>query len=107
MKAEMGTENKWREENGTRGHSSVSSDEIAQAFEPAGSGDFPDTRFAAPRRGTGVSHEPANKNDVCATWKMRPLLPRHRANGAYAGARRPRQLNTAHSTRNKVRTEWI
>ena len=44
---------------------------VAQAFQPAGSGDFPAARLG---HGTGMSREPADRN-VCATkTEMRPQL---------------------------------
>jgi len=44
---------------------------VAQAFQPAGSGDFPVARLG---HGTGMSREPADRN-VCATkTEMRPWV---------------------------------
>jgi hypothetical protein len=39
---------------------------MAQAFEPAGSGDFPVASFRPNKHETGMSRQPADKN-VCAT----------------------------------------
>jgi hypothetical protein len=51
---------------------SVSNYKVAQAFLPAGFGDFPVATFMRMKRGTGKSRRPADKN-VCATSKMKPL----------------------------------
>jgi hypothetical protein len=45
---------------------SISSYHVAQAFQPAGSGDFPVASFVLMKHGTRMSREPADKN-VCAT----------------------------------------
>jgi len=45
---------------------SISSYYVAQAFQPAGSGDFPVASFVPMKHGTRMSRKPADKN-VCAT----------------------------------------
>ena len=45
---------------------------VAQAFQPAGAGDFPVARCQSWERGTGMSRAPADKN-VCATSLMELL----------------------------------
>ncbi|MGA2281906.1 MAG: hypothetical protein ABSG80_16570 [Verrucomicrobiota bacterium] len=42
---------------------------VAQAFQPAGSGDFPVASFVLINHGTRMSRKPADKN-VCATSKL-------------------------------------
>jgi hypothetical protein len=50
---------------------SISSYYLAQAFQPAGSGDFPAASFVRMKHGTRMSRKPADKN-VCATSKLEP-----------------------------------
>ena len=49
----------------------MSSYYVAQAFQPAGSGDFPVASFVRMKHGTRMSRKPADKN-VCATSKLEP-----------------------------------
>jgi hypothetical protein len=53
-------------QNGVNGDYAVLSDNVAQAFQPAGSGDFPVATSVRMEYGTGMSLKPADKN-VCAT----------------------------------------